>query len=154
MNLFKSTIITFMKKEKYIIYTDGGSRGNPGPSGAGAVILDSEKNVLKEVIKYTGEQTNNFAEYEAVIIGLEGLKRLVSLKKRKEVKIEIRMDSELIQRQLSDEYQIKNENLFGQYIRVHNIQVKHFPNITFVHIPREKNKHADRLANDAMDQGK
>ena len=137
--------------EKYIIYTDGGSRGNPGPSGAGAVILDENENVLKEATKYTGEQTNNFAEYEAVAIGLDALKRIVKEKDRKDVKVEIRMDSELIQRQLSNEYQIKNENLFGQYIKVHNIQVKHFPNITFVHVPREKNTHADKLANDAMD---
>jgi ribonuclease HI len=138
---------------KYIIYTDGGSRGNPGPSGAGAVILDEDKNVLKEVTKYTGKQTNNFAEYEAIIIGLEGLRRIVKEKDRKKAKIEIRMDSELIQKQLSGEYQIKNENLFGQYIRVHNIQVKHFPNITFVHVRREQNEHADKLANDAMDLG-
>ena len=138
---------------KYIIYTDGGSRGNPGPSGAGAVILDENENVLKEVTKYTGEQTNNFAEYEAIIIGLEGLKKLVPEKERKEVEIEIRMDSELIQKQMTNEYQIKVENLFGQYIRVHNIQVKDFPNITFVHVPREENMHADKLANDAMDSG-
>jgi ribonuclease HI len=138
---------------KYIIYTDGGSRGNPGPSGAGAVILDAKEKVLKEVTKYTGVQTNNYAEYEAVIIGLEGLKKLVPEKSRKSVDIEIRMDSELIQRQLKGEYQVKVENLFGQYIAVHNIQVKDFPNITFVHVRREKNKHADKLANDAMDQG-
>lgn len=142
-----------MTKEKYIIYTDGGSRGNPGPSGAGAVIFDNKKNVLKEVTKYTGEQTNNYAEYEAIIIGLEALRRIVKEKDRKSVKVEIRMDSELIQRQLSNEYQIKNENLFEQYIRVHNIQVKYFPNITFVHVPREDNAHADKLANDAMDLG-
>jgi len=140
-----------MKKEKYIIYTDGGSRGNPGPSGAGAVIQNEKGEVLKEVTKYTGEQTNNFAEYEAIIIGLTALRRIVPEKKRADTEVEIRMDSELIQRQLSNEYQIKNENLFGQYITVHNIQVKHFPNITFVHIRREKNAHADKLANDAMD---
>ncbi len=136
---------------KFIIYTDGGSRGNPGPSGAGAVIQDADGTVLKEVMKYTGEQTNNFAEYEAVIIALKELKRLVPEKERPLIEVEIRMDSELIQKQLSNEYQIKNENLFGQYISVHNIQVKDFPNITFVHVPREANAHADRLANDAMD---
>lgn len=139
--------------QKYIIYTDGGSRGNPGPSGAGAVILDENESVLKEITKYTGEQTNNFAEYEAIIIGLQGLKKLVPEAKRKNVEVEIRMDSELIQRQLSNIYQIKVENLFGQYIAVHNIQVKDFPNITFVHVRREQNKHADKLANDAMDSG-
>jgi ribonuclease HI len=147
---FVNAIVVFMK---YIIYTDGGSRGNPGPSGAGAVIQDEKGTVLKESIKYTGEQTNNFAEYEAVVLGLEELKKIVKEKDRKNIKIEIRMDSELIQRQLKGEYQIKVENLFGQYIKVHNMQVKHFPNITFTHIPREKNSHADKLANDAMDKG-
>jgi len=140
-----------MTREKYIIYTDGGSRGNPGPSGAGAVIQDKDGKILKEATKYTGEQTNNYAEYEAVVIGLEALKKLVPEKDRKNVEIEVRMDSELIQKQLTNEYQVKKENLFGQYIRVHNIQVKHFPNIMFVHVPREKNEHADKLANDAMD---
>ena len=139
--------------KKFVIYTDGGSRGNPGPSGAGAVIQNEKGEVLKEVTKYTGEQTNNFAEYEAVIIGLQALRRIVPEKERVEVEIEVRMDSELLQKQLSGEYQIKNENLFGQYIAVHNIRVKYFPNITFVHVPREKNAHADRLANDAMDSG-
>ena len=138
---------------KYIIYTDGGSRGNPGPSGAGAVIFDENKNVLKEVTKYTGEQTNNFAEYEAVIIGLEGLKKVVPEKERREAEVEVRMDSELIQKQLTNEYQVKVENLFTQYIRAHNILVKDFRNVTFTHIPREKNAHADRLANEAMDKG-
>lgn len=140
-------------KEKYIIYSDGGSRGNPGPSGAGAVIQDADGNVLKEVTKFTGEQTNNFAEYEGIIIGLEGLKKLVKKDERKNVEIEFRMDSELIVKQMNNEYQVKVENLFGQYIKVHNLIISEFPNINFVHVPREKNSHADRLANEAMDRG-
>lgn len=139
--------------EKYIIYTDGGSRGNPGPAGAGAVILDEKENLLKEASRFIGEQTNNFAEYEAIILALETLKKIVPEKKRKKVSIELRMDSELIQRQMTNRYQIKVENLFGQYIKVHNMMVKDFPNIEFVHVRREKNKHADSLANHAMDHG-
>lgn len=138
---------------KYIIYSDGGSRGNPGPSGAGAVILDQNKNVLKEVTKFTGVQTNNFAEYEGVIIALEALKKLVKKVDRKKIEIEFRMDSELIVKQMNNEYQIKVENLFGQYIRVHNLIITEFPRIRFVHVRREKNKHADSLANKAMDHG-
>lgn len=140
--------------EKYIIYTDGGSRGNPGVAGAGAIILDEQENVLKKVSRFIGMQTNNFAEYEAIILALETLKKIVPEKKRKDVSIELRMDSELIQRQLTNEYQIKVENLFGQYIKVHNMMVKDFPNIKFVHVRREQNKEADRLANEAMDKGK
>jgi len=138
-------------KEKIIIYTDGGSRGNPGIAGAGAFITDSAGKVLKEVSQYLGKGTNNFAEYEAVILGLQTLKKLFSKDKLKELDIEVKLDSQLIARQLSGEYQVKEETLFGQFIKVHNMQVKDFPKITFTYIPREQNKEADRLANEAMD---
>lgn len=142
-----------LNMEKYVIYTDGGARGNPGPAGAGAVIQSEDGTVLKEASKYVGEQTNNYAEYEAIIMGLTELKKLVPERERKNVAVEVRMDSELAQRQLSNQYQIKVENLFAQYIKVHNLTVSDFPNISFVHVPREKNKEADRLANEAMDRG-
>ena len=138
-------------KEKIIIYTDGGSRGNPGIAGAGAFITDSAGKVLKEVSQYLGKGTNNFAEYEAVILGLQTLKKLFSKDKLKELDIEVKLDSQLIARQLSGEYQVKEETLFGQFIKVHNRQVKDFPKIMFTYIPREQNKEADRLANEAMD---
>ena len=138
-------------KEKIIIYTDGGSRGNPGIAGAGAFITDSAGKVLKEVSQYLGKGTNNFAEYEAVIVGLQTLKKLFSKDKLKELDIEVKLDSQLIARQLSGEYQVKEETLFGQFIKVHNMQVKDFPKIMFTYIPREQNKEADRLANEAMD---
>lgn len=137
--------------KQVIIFTDGGARNNPGPAGAGAVIVDSRGKVLKEVSKFLGERTNNWAEYEAVILGLSELKKLIPEKERKEVEVEIKMDSELVQKQLSNEYQVKEETLFSQFITTHNICVKDFPNISFTHIPREKNKRADRLANEAMD---
>jgi len=138
-------------KEKIIIYTDGGSRGNPGIAGAGAFITDSAGKVLKEASQYLGKGTNNFAEYEAVILGLQTLKKLFSKDKLKELDIEVKLDSQLIARQLSGEYQVKEETLFGQFIKVHNMQVKDFPKIMFTYIPREQNKEADRLANEAMD---
>ncbi len=139
-------------KDKIIIYTDGGSRGNPGPAGIGAVIVGLDGKVLKEVSKYLGKQTNNFAEYEAVIEGLKALKKILG-QKIKDFDIEVKMDSQLVARQLSGEYQIKEETLFGQFIKIHNMQVKDFPNIIFTYIPREQNKEADRLANEAMDKG-
>ncbi|OGG47845.1 hypothetical protein A2671_01280 [Candidatus Kaiserbacteria bacterium RIFCSPHIGHO2_01_FULL_49_13] len=137
--------------KRIILYTDGGARGNPGPAGAGAVITDESGKVLKEISKFLGRQTNNWAEYEAVILGLEALKKIFSAEKRKELDIEIKMDSELVARQLSGVYQIKEETLFPQFIKVHNLQVKDFPHVTFAHVRREQNKEADRLANDAMD---
>jgi ribonuclease HI len=139
-------------KEKITIYTDGGSRGNPGPAGIGAVVLGVENKVLKEVSKFLGKQTNNYAEYEAVVEGLHAVKKILG-KSLKNFDIEVKMDSQLVARQLSGEYQIKEETLFGQFIKIHNMQVKDFPQITFTYIPREQNKEADRLANEAMDKG-
>ncbi|MDO8514534.1 MAG: ribonuclease HI family protein [bacterium] len=131
--------------EKIVIYTDGGARNNPGPAGVGVVIADGPKKV--ELKKYIGERTNNWAEYEAVALALtEAKKRGLAGRE-----IEVRMDSELIQRQLTDEYQVKEETLWPQYMKVHNLIVAHFPNIRFVHVRREENEEADRLVNEAID---
>ncbi len=135
-----------------IVYTDGGARGNPGPAGAGALIIGADGKILKEVSKFLGRQTNNFAEYQAVIEALEALKKVLGMAKWKETRVEIHMDSELVARQLSGIYQIKEPTLFPQYIKIHNLRVKDFPHVTFTHVPREKNKGADKLANDAMDR--
>lgn len=136
---------------KFVLYTDGGARGNPGPAGAGWVIVDEKGKTLKEGAKFLGPQTNNWAEYEAVILTLKELKRVIGAKNLKGVEVEIRMDSELVARQLKHEYQVKEESLYPQFIAVNNIQVKDFPRVTFTHIPREKNERADELANEAMD---
>lgn len=130
-----------------VIYTDGGARNNPGPAGVGVVILDGEKKIA-ELKKYIGERTNNWAEYEAVILALTEAKKR-GLGKRE---IEVRMDSELIQRQLTDEYQVKEESLWPQYMKAHNLLIAHFPSIRFVHVPRGENKEADRLVNEAINE--
>src|SRR5690606_37583822 len=97
-----------------------------------------------------GHQTNNWAEYEAVALGLELLKKTYG-KRTKEMSVEVKLDSELVCKQLNNEYQIKEETLFPQYIKVHNLIVASFPNIAFTHVRREENKEADALANEAMD---
>jgi len=131
---------------KILIYTDGGARNNPGPAGVGVVIQDGAKSI--ELKKYIGEQTNNFAEYEALILALtEAKKRGLA-----EREIEVRMDSELIVRQMTNEYQVKEETLWPQYMKVHNLIVAHFPDAKFVHVRREENKEADRLVNEAIDE--
>jgi len=139
--------------QKLTLYTDGGSRGNPGPAGAGAIIYDAKGHPVSEVSVFLGERTNNWAEYEAVILGLQEVKKIVPTKDRKDLKLEVRMDSELIQQQLTNKYQIKEETLFPQFIKVHNMMVKDFSNVSFTHVRREDNKEADRLANEAMDNG-
>ncbi len=139
--------------ETIIAYTDGGARGNPGPAGIGIQIQDSQGKVLKEVSKFLGNATNNFAEYNGVLIALQTLKAMFG-RSTKDMHVEIRLDSELVKKQLNAEYQIKEPGLVPYFIEIHNLRVSNFPHITFTHIPREKNKEADRLANEAMDSAR
>ena len=136
--------------EKIVAYTDGGARGNPGPAAVGVYIIDSGDQVLKEVKEFIGNSTNNFAEYQGVLTALQTLKALYG-KKTKEMDVEIRMDSELVKKQLNHEYQIKEPGLVPMFIEIHNLRVSNFPNLTLTHVPREKNKEADRLVNEALD---
>lgn len=137
--------------KRVIAYTDGGARGNPGPAGAGAVAYDEAKKVIFAGSQFLGNATNNFAEYAAVILALQELKRRYG-KATKEMDIEIRMDSELVQKQLNGEYQIKEPSLVPQFIEIHNLRVASFPKIRFVHVRRADNAEADKLANEAMDR--
>jgi len=135
-----------------VIYADGGSRGNPGPSGAGAVVFDETGKVLAEVSKFIGNTTNNVAEYTAIIEGLLAAKKVVGKSHRK-IPVEIRMDSELVIRQMIGRYKVKHPNLKPLHNKVMGIIGEDFQNITYTHVPRDKNAHADRLANEAMDRG-
>ncbi len=136
-----------------IIYTDGGARGNPGPAGAGWVIIDdapptgSERLLLKSK-KFLGErQTNNWAEYEAVALALAEAKRH-GLGGRS---IEVRMDSKLVVEQIMGNWKIKEPSLKPQAAKVREL-LRDFPDYRFVHIPREENSEADRLVNEAIDE--
>lgn len=131
--------------EKIIIYTDGGARNNPGPAGAGAVIIDGEKKT--EVKKFLGSQTNNWAEYEAVALALAEAKKL-GLAGRS---LEVRMDSKLVVEQLSGNWKIKEPTLKPQAAKVRALLVD-FPTHRFVYIPREENAEADALVNEAIDE--
>lgn len=141
-----------MSTEEYTIYTDGGARGNPGPAGAGALIQDADGNTVKEVSQYLGRRTNNWAEYEAVALGLEALRKQLGTKKAKTAAVTVKLDSELVVKQLNGEYQVREETLYPQFMQVWNLRVQ-MPNTTFTHIPRAQNKRADALANQAMDNG-
>jgi ribonuclease HI len=136
-----------MKKVR--IYTDGGSRGNPGPSASAAVIksLDAGKEgkVLDTVSKYLGKTTNNQAEYTAIIIGLQRAKHLGA------THVEVFLDSELATKQLNGEYKVKDKGLAKLFLEVWNL--KHaFKEISFTHIRREKNKESDALVNECLDE--
>ena len=131
-----------------IIFTDGGARGNPGPAGIGIVIYDGEQKIAG-LKKYLGDQlTNNWAEYQALIIGLADLIARGYQGRR----LEVRMDSELIVKQMKGEYKVKHAELKKLNTEVHAL-LAHFPHTTFTHIRREKNKEADALVNEAIDAG-
>ncbi len=129
---------------KFIINTDGGSRGNPGNAAIGAVVGG------KEYGEYIGKTTNNVAEYKAVIFALKKAKALLGSKKAGETDIELRADSELLVRQMNGEYKIKNEELQPLFIEIWNSK-QDFKSVTFRHVPREENKDADRMVNQALD---
>jgi ribonuclease HI len=134
------------------LYTDGGARGNPGVAGAGAVLFDESGKTITETAQYLGEKTNNYAEYAGVVLGLEMVARHFGKKQCSEIAVHVHLDSELVCKQLNHEYQVKEETLFPLFIKVHNMTIATFKEVTFEHVPREKNAHADRLANEAMDR--
>ena len=130
-------------QKKAVIYVDGGSRGNPGPSGVGVVILDASGKRLKEVSKYIGETTNNIAEYSALLYGLEEALIL------RVDKIVVNLDSELVARQLTGDYRVKDPGLKPLFERAMNM-LNSFKSFEIRHIEREKNKEADKLVNRAI----
>jgi ribonuclease HI len=135
---------------KLIINTDGGSRGNPGPSGIGVVIRDEKGLVISEYKKYIGETTNNQAEYRALILGLSEASKILNLKSET-LNLEVRMDSELIVRQMQGRYKIKDSGLKILAAEVLKL-CKNFADVTFHHIPRAQNADADKLVNQAIDE--
>ncbi len=130
------------------LYTDGGSRGNPGPAGAGAVVYEGDREVAS-ASKFLGIQTNNVAEYEALLLALTIAHQ--KIKNSESRRVVVRMDSELIVKQMNGEYRVKNPALKKKYDDVRAMILRYFPNLTFEHVRREYNARADELANHAMD---
>jgi len=130
---------------KLTIYTDGGARGNPGPSGIGVCITDEKGNKVKEISEHIGNATNNQAEYGALVRGLEEAKKL------KADEISIFMDSELVVKQVKQEYKVKDKDLGVLFVKVWNI-LQEFNKWEIKHIKRDKNKRADELVNLALDK--
>jgi ribonuclease HI len=131
--------------KKLTINTDGGARGNPGPAGIGVVFWDESHKIIGEFNQYIGEATNNIAEYKALILALQKAVEIGA------VDLEIRMDSELIVRQMQGQYKIKEPNLKNLAQEVFKLTNK-FKKVSFAHVPREKNKEADKLVNEAIDK--
>ncbi len=122
-----------------VIYTDGASKGNPGPAGAGGIILTLDGETIEEFREHLGRTTNNVAEYEAVRIGLA---RALALGARR---VTVRLDSELVSNQLTGRYKVKDTKLIDRYLEVGQL-LSRLDSVKFETIPREKNTRADKLA--------
>ena len=133
--------------ETIVMYSDGGSRGNPGPAALGVYIETLDK-LFGE---FLGTKTNNEAEYAAIAAGLRKIKATIGKEKAKRSRIECRMDSELACRQLNHVYKIENAKLQPLFFEVWNLTLD-FGQVSFSHIPREQNTVADAEANKAMDE--
>jgi len=136
---------------KYIVYTDGGSRGNPGPAAVGAVICNDQGEAIKKYGQTIGQATNNEAEYQALIFALKKMKQVFGKAKMAQAQIEVRMDSELIVSQLNHQYKIEEPHLQQLFLQVWNLLID-FGGYAFLAVPREQNKEADRLVNEALDK--
>lgn len=134
-------------EQKIVMYTDGGSRNNPGPAAIGVYI----ETLHKQFGHYIGEKTNNEAEYEAVIFGLKKIKQLIGKDEAKKIEVEIYLDSEFVERQMNHVYKVKEPELQKMFIEVWNMMLD-FGKVKFNHVPRERNKVADKLVNEALDE--
>jgi ribonuclease HI len=129
---------------RILIYTDGAARGNPGPAGAGAILRDADGAVLAEIAEPLGHATNNVAEWTAVLLALEEARRLGA------TQVDLRMDSQLVARQISGVYRVKHPDLKPIHAAVMDL-LRLLDGYTVGHVPRELNRDADRLSNIAID---
>ncbi len=135
----------------FTIYGDGGSRGNPGPAGSGAIIRNEAGETVATVSEFLGVATNNVAEYTAILRALEKLSAMLE-SKTKDADVRVCMDSMLVVRQMKGEWKIKHPNMKPLAARVGEL-TQLFKSVSFEHVYREHNKDADALANEAMDRG-
>ncbi len=130
---------------KLITFTDGGARGNPGPAATGIVIKDENGHTLDAYGEYLGEQTNNFAEYSALISALKRAKELGA------TEVECRLDSELVTKQMRGEYKVRDLGLQKLFVQAYNASTA-FKKVSYHHIFRESNKEADAQVNQTLDK--
>jgi len=131
-------------EKEWLLMVDGAARGNPGEAGCGAAICDENGAVVKELSRYLGHATNNVAEYEALLMGLDAVLQMG--KKR----IRVQSDSQLLVRQLNGEYRVKDAKLKELFRRAVSL-LRCFDAYRILHVPRELNRLADRLANRGVD---
>jgi ribonuclease HI len=132
-------------EKEWLLMVDGAARGNPGAAGCGAAICDENGTVVRELSRYIGHTTNNVAEYEGLLMGLEAINQM----RRKNIVVQ--SDSQLLVRQLNGEYRVKDEKLKVLHQRAMAL-LRHFDSYRILHVRREFNKIADRLANRGIDE--
>lgn len=136
--------------KKIIIYTDGGSRGNPGMAAIGVVFCNEREQEIKKYGEYLGDNlTNNEAEYMAVIFALKKFKSLFGKAIAEISEVEVRSDSELLVKQMNGEYKLLDEKIQKFFIEIWNLKMD-FKKVKFKAIPRERNKEADRMVNETL----
>jgi ribonuclease HI len=129
---------------KATMFADGGSRGNPGPAASGAVLFDEAGAVLREVGTFLGVATNNVAEWTGLLTGLEAALELGV------DDLAVRLDSELVVKQISGAYRVKNEGLIPLHARA-KVLLRKFAHVDVKHVPRKQNAAADALVNQVLD---
>jgi len=134
-----------MKEADYTVYTDGASKGNPGPASLG-VVIERQGQPWKTYRHDLGVATNNEAEYEAVIFALKKLKQLLGKTGTKTAVIEFRADSNLLVSQVNHEHKIEQPGMQHRFMTIWNLLID-FSKVRFTYVPREHNRHADALAN-------
>lgn len=133
-----------------ICYTKGASQGNPGPSTIRVSIMDTNGDLIKELEQSVGNAKQDFAEYNAVMVGLQTLQALYG-DSTKTLKFELRLDSELVAKQLKAESQINDPGLVPMFIEIHNMQIESFPYFSVSHIPRQENIAGNTLLKENLD---
>ena len=131
------------------LYIDGASRGNPGDAGIGVLLLNQDGDAVGQVSEYIGKATNNVAEYQALIAGLKEAKSF-SIRQKQTYGLVVRTDSELIAKQLTGHFRVRDKKLIPLSLRAMNL-LKSFGTWKFVHVSRRENRRADNLANLAID---
>lgn len=143
--ILKSVYVMAEPRARWLLMVDGAARGNPGDAGCGAAIYDENGIVVKELSRYLGRATNNVAEYEGLLMGLEAL---IELGPKNVI---VQSDSQLMVRQLNGEYRVKDEKLKALFDHAMRL-LRQFDSYRILHVRREMNKLADRLANLGIDQ--
>ncbi len=138
--------------KKIIVYTDGGSRGNPGKAAIGVVFCNENNLAIKKFNEYLGDNlTNNDAEYKAIIFALKKFKAVFGKALAQDTDLEVRADSELVVKQLNGDYRLTDPKIQQFFIEIWNLKFD-FKSVKFKHISRERNKEADKMVNEALDQ--